>query len=315
MGKYPVISIFLKSAKQMNVEEAYARLAVSVRLQGARVFYVVGKMTWIRYTLPWSYRMRKSAVYTVLPCRVMTMNYTERITEKLKELIDENGLDYLMDKPYEVYKELMGAEPEAAVTAGAILMLLASGVWDSARRIRDNGDLSKKIQKECCFNKRMSDQLTDIIQSLYSKGNKTEWRSKCNEGLTQFLGQDHVFEWEGFSVWDAGNCTVDCYYNAEIVLRPTESAARNKDLYKLLKKNPFMTRDAIYQFYEKGLKQYLDSEFEEYCTCDDYYQPVVEDYELEYDVSDWCEKNGFEVISCEGDGSDGGYDPKFTRRW
>lgn len=92
-------------------------------------------------------------------------------------------------------------------------------------------------------------------------------------------------------------------------------ASQNKDLQKLLKKNPFMTKESIYAFYEKKLKEYLDPEFEEYCTCDDYYEPSVEDFELTYDVEHWCKENGFEVISCEGDGSDGGYEPKFRRSW
>ena len=83
-------------------------------------------------------------------------------------------------------------------------------------------------------------------------------------------------------------------------------AIQNKDLQKLLKKNPFMTKESIYAFYEKKLKKYLNPEFEEYCTCDDYYEPVVEAFELTY---------GFEVISYEGDGSDGGYEPKFRRSW
>ena len=82
-------------------------------------------------------------------------------------------------------------------------------------------------------------------------------------------------------------------------------AIQNKDLQKLLKKNPFMTKESIYAFYEKKLKKYLDPEFEEYCTCDDYYEPVVEAFELTYDVEHWCKENGFEVISYEGDGSDG----------
>ena len=49
-----------------------------------------------------------------------------------------------------------------------------------------------------------------------------------------------------------------------------------------------MTKESIYKFYEKKLIEYLDSEFEEYCTCDDYYEPVVEDFELTYDVEHWC---------------------------
>ena len=51
------------------------------------------------------------------------------------------------------------------------------------------------------------------------------------------------------------------------------------------------------------------------CTAEDYYQPVVEDYHIEDDVTEWSRKNGFEVISVEGSGYDGGYEPKFRRGW
>lgn len=161
----------------------------------------------------------------------------------------------------------------------------------------------------------MSDKLTDVIHTLYSEDNKAEWKNKRDEGLVQFLKSNHTFKWEGFSVQEVGNSYVDCFYNAEIELYPTKMAIQNKDLQKLLKKNPFMTKESIYAFYEKKLKKYLDPEFEEYCTCDDYYEPVVEDFELTYDVEHWCKENGFEVISYEGDGSDGGYEPKFRRSW
>ena len=116
-------------------------------------------------------------------------------------------------------------------------------------------------------------------------------------------------------IWDAGNGTVDCFYDATVVLRPTKVAGNNKELKKRLKENPFLTEKIICQFFEKDLREYLDSEFEEYCTCDDYYQPVVEDFELEYRIKEWCAKNGFSIISCEGDGGDGGYEPKFRRGW
>ncbi len=157
----------------------------------------------------------------------------------------------------------------------------------------------------------MSDKLTDVIQTLYSKDNKAEWNEKREEGLEQFLKSNDTFKWEGFSVWEVGNGTVNCFYDAEIELHPTKMAGQNKNLQKLLKKNPFMTKESIREFYEKKLKEYLDSEFEEYCTCDDYYEPVVEDFELTYDVEHWCKENGLEVVSCEGEGRDGGYEPKF----
>ena len=59
----------------------------------------------------------------------------------------------------------------------------------------------------------------------------------------------------------------------------------------------------------------MDYEFEDYCTCDDYYQPVAEDFELEAYLKDWCDDNGFKIVSCEGDGGDGGYEPDSVRKW
>lgn len=189
------------------------------------------------------------------------MNNNRQIIEKLKELIDNNGPEYLADNPYETYRVIVAAAPDKAVLAGAILMLLSVGVWDSAILIKDQDEISKKIQKECCFNKKMSDSLSDIIGSLYSEDNSTEWKNKCNEGLKQFLKHDHTFNWEGFSVWDAGSGTIDCFYDAEIVLHPTKAAGKIKELEKLLKKNPFMTEEAVYKFFEKSLEDYLNSEY------------------------------------------------------
>ena len=58
----------------------------------------------------------------------------------------------------------------------------------------------------------------------------------------------------------------------------------------------------------------LDDEFEDYCSDDDYYQPVVEDFEAEHYAREWAEERGLELIRFEGSGSDGGYEPRF-RKW
>ena len=237
------------------------------------------------------------------------------VAEKLKEMINENGPSYLSDEPYKVFKELQESRVTDKRTAGALLMLFATGIVDSIKKDTGVDALSDLIKAECCFNKRMSDRLADIVLTLYSKENKDEWKNKNKEGLVQFLEEDHTFTWQGFTIWDAGNCTMDCNYSAEIELHPTEKAGNNKELLKLLKKNPFMTKDAIYYFFEKKLKEYLDLEFEEYCTDDDYYEPVAEDFELSYEVDDWCKKNGFEVVYCEGDGETGEYEPKSRKGW
>ena len=137
------------------------------------------------------------------------------------------------------------------------------------------------------------------------------------EGLRKFQEEEFTCTWKGFAVWDEGNGTVDCYYEAEIILAPTEVAAKDEELAQELKKNPFLTKDAIHELFEKRLQRYLDDQFGEYCAEDDYYQPVVEDYgiNLEDNLHEWCKENGFEYISCEGDGEDGGYEPKHGNGW
>lgn len=44
----------------------------------------------------------------------------------------------------------------------------------------------------------------------------------------------------------------------------------------LLKKNPFVPAEKIFDYYKKILDGMMDEELEEYVTCDDYYPPVME---------------------------------------
>ena len=62
-------------------------------------------------------------------------------------------------------------------------------------------------------------------------------------------------------------------------MQPTSETKKNDVLKNKLKKNPFVTADSINKFYAKELCKYLDHEFEDYCSCDDYYEPVVGDFE------------------------------------
>lgn len=179
-------------------------------------------------------------------------------------------------------------------------------------RSHDNPEaLSRRIQDECCFNKKMADRLATIFLTLYSKDNEDYWKAKELDGWKQFLEMNICFDWTGFSVWQEGNGSVDCHFDAVINLKPAESIKADEKLTGALKDNPFITKETIIEYYTKELRKYLDNEFEEYCTCDDYYQPVVEDFEVDDRVKYWCSKNGFEIVSCEGDGYDDGYEPSF----
>ncbi|MBQ3798022.1 MAG: hypothetical protein II842_17385 [Butyrivibrio sp.] len=243
------------------------------------------------------------------------MDITVSVAGKLKELVDNNGPRYLAENPYGVYRELVNSGSAEKKTAGAVMLLLTTDIMETLDPKQDPATLSKQIQKECCFNKKMSDLLSDIVLLLHSDENEEDWKDKDVAGLERFRKEKLPVEWDGFSTWQVSGGGVDCFYNAAMVLKPTAKLVINEELTKGLKKNPFMKTDAIRNIYVKNLKAYLDREFEEYCTCDDYYQPVVEDFELESYVNDWCKKNGFKIISCEGEGDDSGFEPDSVRRW
>ena len=235
----------------------------------------------------------------------------ENTVNKLKELIDKNGSDYLSNEPYLVYKELIASELRDEKTAGAIMLALVRGI-DRAIGGHDKPEsLSKQIQKECCFNKKMADRVAEIFLTLYSDRNNDEWNARKLEGWTQFQKSKFCGTWNGFSVWQTGGGSVDCHFKAEIVLKPAESIIADEKLSGALDDNPFMTKEAIAEYYTKKIREHLDYEFEEYCTCEDYYQPVVEDFDIDDYVNEWCKKNGFAIVSCEGDGYDDGYEPSF----
>lgn len=235
----------------------------------------------------------------------------EDIIMVLKDVIDHNGPEYITDKPFQVYKKLLKSAEVDRRTAAALLQVFVSGLVPCS----DKEKLSSMIQTECSLNASMSDRLSAILSMMYSEENRNEWSNRTNEGLFQFLKEDFSCNWEGFAVWDAGNGTVDCHYEAKIVLKPTAALAADKELADLLAANPFTAPKVIHELFFKRLERYLDSDFEDYCTCDDYYQPVVEDYgcNLKSNLEHWCSKNGFEFISCDGDGYDEGYQPKYRR--
>ena len=239
----------------------------------------------------------------------------EGVITSLKGMIDRNGPHHLTNEPYQVYEELKESGITDGKTAGAILLFLVNGMMDELNRDIDFDSLCKEIQKKCCFNKKMAEKLSTIFLSLYSIANKEEWKNRKLEGLSQFLKMNFSCIWDGLSIWQTEGGSVDCHYEAEMILRPIDPDCIGKKLSDLLNKNPFMTREAITDFYENNIRNWLDEEFERYCSCEDYYQPVVEDFEFDYYLAEWCRKNGFEIVSYEGDGHDDGYEPSFTRHF
>ena len=120
--------------------------------------------------------------------------------------------------------------------------------------------------------------------------------------------------WDGEAVWDYGTGIVQCFYEAEMVLGKEDTVIHGPEVQKLETEKPGFTAEDVIVALQDSLCAELDAQFEFYCTAEDYYQPVVEDFEAESYAREWAEKRGIKLISFEGEGSDGGFEPKH-RRW
>ncbi len=235
----------------------------------------------------------------------------ERIVELLKEIIDREGPNYLTDYPFEVYlkmKEDPDIDPEMSASLLHTLVLdIAKPIRGSKRIPKDA--LAEQIKQKCHFTQKDADWFADLYLSLYSNANKAKWKGKKNSGLQEFLKRKWVAVWDGYSRWDDGNVYVECTYMATFTISALDSWKADKTLEAELRRNPFLTDEDVAQHYIDRLNKYLDGKFNWYCTCDDYYPPVAEDFEAEEYVEDWCKENAFELVDFEGDGNTSDYIP------
>ena len=233
----------------------------------------------------------------------------ELIIAKLKEIIDEKGTECLSsDSAEEVYRQLCEAGVEKQQTA-AVNHTLLMGLPQFCRQQKalDKETVSEKIQKNCYFRKSYADDLADIYISLYSKENQKAWKQKENTGLKSFLKKEHTIEWNGYEMWEIDNVYVDCSYHAVITIKSATESAYDKELEKMLKKNPFLDEKKIYEFFRNSMIHYLDSKFSSYCDANDYYPPVSEDFEAEEYAESWCAQHGFDLLDFEGGGETSDY--------
>lgn len=232
------------------------------------------------------------------------------VVDELKELIDLNGTGYLKREPYSVYKKLIDSKNIDKKVAGAILLVIADNDYMDNDYKDDIDVVSVIFQDKYCFNKRMSYILAGIFSNLYTDKNEDKWKKMINCGWKQFKKSEFAMHWDGVATWvtSGGGCCMNCYYEADLILKPTKDIKLNEDLMKALEINPFLSIEEITEYYKRIIEKQFDDEFDYYCTCDKYYQPCVEDFSIEDYLGYWLLEAGFEIICCEGSGYDGGYE-------
>lgn len=121
----------------------------------------------------------------------------------------------------------------------------------------------------------------------------------------------------GGSTWYSGGVHIDCWYSGAVEIEVSDKEKVKKETAGLLKKNPFISAEKIFEHYKKVLKSVLDEELEDYVTCEEYYPPVMEDYDgnFEYGMEEFCKKYGFDLVSCECDGDMSDFEPNGRGYW
>jgi len=222
--------------------------------------------------------------------------------------LDENGNQVVTFSPYHV-EELPKGRPWLEMSEYSIYGNGTKTFVVRFGRKRELELLEEKIQEaeaKMLKSKKQYDAAVEKMAKLLEERNRLK---KSLDGGRVSL-KKWSFTWDGEAVWEYGSGQVECFYHAEMTFRQGKNGIRGPEVRNLEMHAPGFTDKDVIEALNKSLRMDLDAEFEEYCTEDDYYQPVVEDFEAEALVREWAEARGIELIRFEGRGSDGGYEPK-----
>ena len=233
------------------------------------------------------------------------------LADYLKKIVEQNGNDYLGENAYGIYRQLLEKKSVSPLSARMLLLALLSEVHQKSLELVMADAISQHIEECCCLNRDMAGFLASIFAEVYSEANQEKWRKKAGTGLKKFCRKEWEFVWEGESKWRAGGGSVDCFCNAKATVKVVNPQQVADDLKAMLAKNPLLSEKEIFAHYQDELCDQLDSDFDDYCTSDKYYEPVVEDYtgNYEYVVKEFCQKHGMELMEFECNGGSTDFEP------
>ncbi len=233
----------------------------------------------------------------------------------LLAIIAEQGPEYPEKNPFPTYTAMLkkGAEPKKA---RLVLLTLLAGIPEMAKKATKE-ELAEAIQKECCLKSKPAESLAAMYTRLYSASQTASWEEKKEEGFRKFCEGTWSLDWEGESTWEGGGVHMDCSASVTAAVVIADAEVAHKTVEDLLKKNPFADAEAIWKRFSDKLSAALDKELKYYVTEDEYYEPCMDDFWGNIDLSEICSKLGLEIIidseECEAYSSD--FIPDNDRYW
>lgn len=229
----------------------------------------------------------------------------------LETFIHNNGPKSLEENPWEAYQALLkdGCTP---ALARLLLYSFVSGIPHLAEKTTGE-DLTKQIQNTCGLMKKKALELSAIYESIYSTESQAARKEQTLAGFRALVQEDALdLTWEGNTAWHSGGGSVDCTCHGEFTVHVENEELLKKSFGEDLEKNPYLDEEALIDMLEEELDGTLDNDFEEYCTCDDYYEPYVEEYGVESGedtLRKFCETHGLALDEYHFDGMTGDFEP------
>lgn len=236
---------------------------------------------------------------------------TDATVKALNQMIDKESIEKLQREPGTVYRRLSKNKAVGDYTARMIYMaMLADTVGYIEQNSPDQEKLSEYIYRECGYRKAEAEKIADIFSQVFNREHIAEWDSRKEEGFRKLCSNELKMHVENEnSAWHRDGVHVDCSFSASAVFQVKDKKTARKALAGMIDLDPYVSADKLTEYLESKLQENLDTDFEEFCTEDDYYPPVPEDYGdnfEEYVLKPFCERYGLECVdySGQGDGAD-----------
>ncbi len=236
----------------------------------------------------------------------MNKNYNDQvdeIVEALSSLITREGYKVLYIDPYWVYTSLLEekCDKEASII---ILCALTGGVGKTSKK----KEVIEKEIKNLPFNDDAVSFVFSVFTSLYSSRQRKEMKRVERAGLEEFLSREWTVMIFLQAEWvDKYNTSINYSFDYSITFSVCDRDKVEKEMEKEIRNNPFIKAEDILEKYRSELQRSVNSDFENYVTADDYYEPNIDDYDSESGdgaIEKYLESHGMEFLESEYSYSD-----------
>ncbi len=224
------------------------------------------------------------------------MEKMEAVRNRLREIIEEEGIEYLENKPNKVYQDLMEKDLDP-VCARLVLSALTAQGAKKALELNEES-LSHYFGMECGLRKEEADRLAAMFKELFNQ----RGLKRREYGFREFCEASWEFHYSGERLWRRRRGNYECSYVIEAAIQVCDQALAHKAVAGFLKKNPFATSDEICNRFCKKLTAKLNGDLKLFISEESFGPPEMDNYDGEYVLKVLCERFGLEVLSCDCEG-------------